>query len=133
MAELYAKIDDIREKYRDYYQKYIAPGYYVVKAENLKEAKSARKEISYDLPLFKVPAMEYRIYREAPEDGESLPLNITSTLEQALDWFRTHPEETARIVVTDSSGDTVKIYSAKLVREKIENLSAENVPADGFE
>lgn len=63
MAELYEKIDDIREKYRDYYHKYIAPGYYVVKAENLKEAKSAKKEIFYDLPLFKVPE------KDVPADG----------------------------------------------------------------
>lgn len=56
VEELNARIDEIREKYRDYYLKYIAPGYYVVQAENIKEAKAAKKEVSYDLPLFKMPA-----------------------------------------------------------------------------
>ncbi len=41
--ELTAKIEDIRERYEKYYREFVAPGFYVVKAANLMEAKSRRK------------------------------------------------------------------------------------------
>ena len=43
--ELIRKLDDIREKYEKYYQQFVVPGFYVVKAKNLIEAK-ARKSHS---------------------------------------------------------------------------------------
>jgi hypothetical protein len=41
--ELNRKLDDIREKYEKYYHDYVMPGFYVVKAKNLMEAKSKKK------------------------------------------------------------------------------------------
>lgn len=41
--ELTAKIEDIRERYEKYYREFVAPGFYVVKAANLMEAKTRRQ------------------------------------------------------------------------------------------
>lgn len=41
--ELVQKLDDIREKYEKYYQQYVLPGFYVVKAQSLMEAKTKKK------------------------------------------------------------------------------------------
>ena len=117
--ELNARIDEIREKYRDYYLKYIAPGYYVVQAENLREAKSAKKEVAYDLPLFKTPVMEYRIYSAGPENGELELQETTANLQSALEWFKARPGESGQIVVANSAGETVKVYSESMIRERI--------------
>ncbi len=47
------KIDEIREKYTSYYKKHIEPGYYIVQARNIKEAKEKKQHVTFDLPLFK--------------------------------------------------------------------------------
>jgi hypothetical protein len=114
--ELITKIDEIRDKYYHYYQKYIAPGYYVVQAETLREAKAGRKQLLYDLPLFKAPVLEYRIYRQVAETGETVLLDISATLQQAKDWFKAHPEENGQIVVVNGAGEVVKIYSPETFR-----------------
>lgn len=51
--ELENKIDEIRDKYGDYYKKHIKPGYYIVQAASLKEAKASKQHVTFDLPLFK--------------------------------------------------------------------------------
>jgi hypothetical protein len=116
MEELITKIDEIREKYYHYYQKHIAPGYYVVEAENLKEAKTGRKQLLFDLPLFKAPFLEYRIYRHVSETGETVLLNVAVTLQQAKEWLKAHPDENGQIEVVNSAGEIVKVYSPDKIR-----------------
>ena len=41
--ELNRKLEDIRAKYEKYYHDYVMPGFYVVKAKNLMEAKTKNK------------------------------------------------------------------------------------------
>jgi uncharacterized protein YeeX (DUF496 family) len=41
--ELTRKLENIREKYEKYYHDYVIPGFYVVKAKNLMEAKTKKK------------------------------------------------------------------------------------------
>ncbi len=43
--ELGQKIDEIKSKYRDYYKSIVKPGFYVVKAHSLKEAKAKQREL----------------------------------------------------------------------------------------
>ncbi len=57
--ELEKKIDEIREKYSAYYRKHIEPGYYIVQARNIKEAKAGKQHVTFDLPLFKNTQKEW--------------------------------------------------------------------------
>jgi len=41
-AALVGKINEIQEKYETYYKAYVAPGFSVVKADNLQAAKTKR-------------------------------------------------------------------------------------------
>ena len=51
--ELLTQIEEIRKEHPEYYRDNIAPGYYIVEAKDIKQAKAAKSLPTYDLPLFK--------------------------------------------------------------------------------
>ncbi len=51
---LQVQIDQIRDRHPAYYRKLVAPGYYVVEAASIAEAKARKHDHpTFDLPLFK--------------------------------------------------------------------------------
>ncbi|RMI13213.1 MAG: hypothetical protein D6681_06030 [Calditrichaeota bacterium] len=44
--ELEKKIEAIKKNYRAYYKRFVEPGYYVVEADSLREAKQQRRKAS---------------------------------------------------------------------------------------
>ncbi len=44
-AELNRKLDEIRQRYASFYRKFVAPGFHVVQASTIREAKQTRQHV----------------------------------------------------------------------------------------
>ena len=122
---LEAKIDAIRERHPDFYETHLKSGYSIVQAESIAQAKKAKKELSYDLPLFKQSDRRYEVYLF---DGENMQLEETVySLREALDLFRDRPEVSGEIVSLTDSGEPLKTFSMQEIRRELEELHREMI------
>ncbi len=122
---LQQKINDIREKHEDYYKKFILPGYYVVEAKNIKESKSGKGSLSFDLPLFNASDFEYQVRTFPGASAQPQLLTKCPTLEEALGYFRDDTELEGDIVVSNIAGEIIKSYTLEKIREMIAEIDEE--------
>lgn len=116
LEELQEKINQIRDKYRPYYQQYVAPGYYIVKAKDMKEAKLSREHVSFDLPLFTAANHEYQVALRDPVSLEMFPGKTYLSLTLALAFFQEYPDMHGEITERDGAGEVVRIYSDEEIK-----------------
>ena len=111
------KLNAISKKHGSFYQKNIATGYYIVRADSLKEAKTAKKHISYDLPLFTTTGNEFFVFEETGDDSDGTLMETCSSLDDALNYFKNKPNITGTILLKDLSGKQIKEYKNTEIRD----------------
>lgn len=115
---LQEKIREIRTTYPDFYNKYVVSGFYIVNADDVRQAKGNKSQITYDLPLFAAPEMGYFIYDIQEDDPD--PICKKSNLRAALAYCQEQDQRILKIVVKNANNEVIKILDDAAIRSAIE-------------